>query len=309
MKELDLYLDYCRNQKKLSEKTLEAYTVDLSQFIDFTNADVKDLCRKDFQDYLSHVHHIYKPRSAKRKIASLKAYYSFLTFENIIEENPFHRIKTKFSEPEILPKTISLADIQSIFAAAYTIYASDSNTAYRELTHIRNIAILELMFATGMRVSELCKANDSDIDLENGIIKIRGKGAKERVMQISHSDALESLRRYTVSLSGRTKKTQAFFINRRNERISDQSIRGILSNCVKASGIAVHVTPHMFRHSFATLLLEEDVDIRYIQRMLGHSSITTTQIYTQVSFSKLKNILSTKHPRNKICDCKNGIPG
>lgn len=309
MKELDLYLDYCCNQKKLSEKTLKAYTVDLKQFIDFTNADAKDLCRKDFQDYLSHVHHVYKPRSAKRKIASLKAYYSFLTFENIIEENPFHRIKTKFSEPVILPKTISLADIQSILAAAYRIYAADSNTAYRELMHIRNIAILELMFATGMRVSELCKANDSDIDLVNGIIKISGKGAKERVMQISNIDALESLRRYTVALSGRTKKTQAFFINRRNDRISDQSIRGILSTCVKASGIAVHVTPHMFRHSFATLLLEEDVDIRYIQRMLGHSSITTTQIYTQVSFSKLKNILSTKHPRNKICECKNGIPG
>ena len=165
---------------------------------------------------------------------------------------------------------------------------------------LRNAAIIELLFATGLRVSELCSLETQHINLGNGSIRIMGKGAKERMLQIGNQEVLSVLRRHAEENAGQIRKTSYFFVNRLSARISEQSVRFLIKRlCVKAK-IDKNITPHMFRHSFATLLLEEDVDIRYIQRMLGHSSILTTQIYTQVSTEKQRQILTAKHPRNKI---------
>ena len=165
---------------------------------------------------------------------------------------------------------------------------------------MRDIAVLELLFATGVRVSELCTLGYDDVRLEEGEIKIYGKGAKERFVQIANPNVLGALHCYQEAYKDAITQSGAFFVNRLHKPLSDQSVRSIVNKYCRLAGVESHITPHMFRHSFATLLLEEGVDIRYIQRLLGHSSILTTQIYTHVAGKKQRDILLEKHPRNKI---------
>ena len=140
----------------------------------------------------------------------------------------------------------------------------------------------------------------SDVQTEAGEIKILGKGAKERRIQIANLSVLRALKEYKEACRAAIDSAGYFFVNRLGNRLSDQSVRTIISKYAALAGAEMHITPHMFRHSFATLLLEEDVDIRYIQHLLGHSSIVTTQIYTHVAGKKQRDILATKHPRNRM---------
>lgn len=245
------------------------------------------------------MHLNYKPKSVKRKIASLKAFFHFLEIEEIIEVNPFHKIQIKYKEPFLLPKTIPLKTIEKIINFAYS-EQKNQTTLYGQKTALRNTLILELLFATGMRISELCTLKTEQIDFNDYIIKIYGKGAKERLIQICNKNVQNLLDEYRKAFSFELENYNYFLINRFCNRLSEQSVRNMIESYSKRSGSTLHITPHMLRHSFATLLLEEDVDIRYIQQMLGHSSITTTQIYTHTSINKQKNILATKHPRNKL---------
>ncbi|MDR2942623.1 MAG: tyrosine-type recombinase/integrase [Treponema sp.] len=292
------YLAHCEYQKKLSVKSIKAYTIDLKQLKQYAISE-NIPAKTEITAYIVHLHKTYSPRTAKRKIASIRAFLNYLEFEEIISENPIKKIKTKFQIPQVLPRTISLVTIENILRAAYQ-ELKQAQTIYATSTALRNAAMLELLFATGLRVSELCSLNTDYIDLENGKILIMGKGSKERVLQIGNQEVLSILRRYAGENAKHIRETGCFFVNRLSSRISEQSVRFLIKRlCVKAD-IDQNITPHMFRHSFATLLLEEDVDIRYIQRMLGHSSILTTQIYTQVTVEKQRQILTTKHPRNKI---------
>ena len=164
----------------------------------------------------------------------------------------------------------------------------------------RDIAVVEFLFATGLRVSELSALKRADIDLNAGIFLIKGKGNKERYMQIENREVREAVGEYYNRFQEEIGRQDYFFLNKWGQRMSEQAVRLMLRKHVEKAGISVHLTPHMFRHAFATLLLEEDVDIRYIQKMLGHSSIVTTQIYTYVAVEKQKEILRMKHPRNKM---------
>lgn len=158
--------------------------------------------------------------------------------------------------------------------------------------------MIELLFSTGMRISELCSLKPADIDMHGRSILISGKGSKERMIQIGNSSVAEILLEYTREYGREIGECGYFFVNRLNKRLSEQSVREMINKYTDMAGIELHITPHMFRHSFATYLLEADVDIRYIQEMLGHSSIKVTEIYTHVAMDKQKVILSTKHPRN-----------
>jgi len=292
------YLDYCLYQKKLSRKTIKAYAIDLEQLKQHTLSENTPV-KTEISAFITYLHKNYLPRTAKRKIASVRAFFNYLEFEEFILENPMKKIKTKFQIPQILPKTIPLTMIENILLIAYR-EIKQTRTANARISALRNAAIIELLFATGLRVSELCSLNAQYIDLINGSIRIMGKGSKERVLQIGNPDVLSILRRYSEKNTECIRNTGFFFVNRLSSRISEQSVRFMIKRlCVKAN-IELKITPHMFRHSFATLLLEEDVDIRYIQRMLGHSSILTTQIYTQVTMEKQRQILTLKHPRNRI---------
>ncbi|MDR2883550.1 MAG: tyrosine-type recombinase/integrase [Deferribacteraceae bacterium] len=291
--EVEAYLYYCEYQKKLSIKSIQAYSIDLKQFLSHNNN--QNLSKSTISNYITYLHKTYMPQAAKRKLASVRAFLNYLEFEEIIDANPIRKIKTKFKEPKILPKIIPLRVIEQLLAAVHQEWAN-AKTAHANCAALRNVAIMEILFATGMRVSELCSLKADDVHLEEGNIYIMGKGSKERIIQIGNDEVLSILRQYQEAFS----PSAFFFINRFSSRISEQSVRFMLRKFRIRAGIATNVTPHMFRHSFATLLLEEDVDIRYIQRMLGHSSIQTTQIYTLVTTEKQRQILTARHPRNKI---------
>jgi integrase/recombinase XerD len=163
---------------------------------------------------------------------------------------------------------------------------------------LRDIAVLELLFATGVRVSELCYLQPRNINLRTGLIKVNGKGNRERVIQIFNPEVRECLSAYYLRFKPTILKGNFFFVNRLGNGLSDQSVRNLIRKYVLTTKISKNITPHSFRHTFATLLLEADVDITYIQHFLGHSSIMTTQIYAHVNKRKLQKILATKHPRS-----------
>lgn len=291
------YLDHCNTHKKLDFKTIKAYRIDLNQFLSLISVNTLPITKEILMEYLSTIHKMYQPRTIKRKIASVKAFFHYLEYEEIIENNPFNKIDLNFRQPQRLPKTIPSNTIQLFLSTLYK-EKNQSKTPTQTNTIIRDIAVMELLFATGMRISELCSLKQTDLDLENGTVLIFGKGAKERMLQIGNEDVLKALICYKNSFANELKNTDWLFINRLHQRLSEQSVRNMINRYAKLANIDMHITPHMFRHSFATLLLEADVDIRYIQKMLGHSSITTTQIYTSVSMSKQREILEVKHPRN-----------
>ncbi len=290
------FLEYCKNRKALNNKTIKAYSIDLKQFESFSknHYDKETIC-----NYISFLHNTFKPKTIKRKIATLKAFTHYLMIEDIIEINPFNKIETSFREPVMLPKTIPLNIIQLILFTAYSELQT-ATTNYNKRTVTRDIAVLELLFATGARVSEICSLTPSAVNSVDHTIKIYGKGSKERIIQIENSNVQKALNNYHSMFRQEISSCGYFFVNKLHNRLTEQSVRAMINKYTKLSKSNMHITPHMFRHSFATLLLEEDVDIRYIQKLLGHSSITTTQIYTHVAMSKQKEILSTKHPRNKI---------
>ena len=157
--------------------------------------------------------------------------------------------------------------------------------------------MIELLFATGMRISELCSLKINDINLQDKNILIYGKGGKERKIQIGNNDVVSILEKYKAAFGVKMQNCGCFFVNQNGSPLSDQSIRRMINKYTSLASIEMHITPHMFRHTFATSLLEADVDIRYIQEMLGHSSINITEIYTHVALSKQRDILTTKHPR------------
>lgn len=294
------YLEYCRFQKNLDDKTLKAYRIDLEQFLHLVSVLPDDpISKPSITCYITEIHKLYKPKSIKRKIASVKAFFHFLEYEELLESNPFTKINIKFREPQTLPKVIPFHIIQSFLSVMYR-QKELAETEYQNRGILRDIAVIELLFATGVRISELCSLKPDHIDLKSQNLLIYGKGDKERMIQIGNPKVLEALQAYQSAFREDIDSCGYFFVNRLKHRLSEQSVRFMINKYVSLASISLHITPHMFRHSFATFLLEEDVDIRYIQKMLGHSSITTTEIYTYVSTAKQKDILTCKHPRNRI---------
>ncbi len=298
--EIKNYLFYCQFQKKLNYKTIRAYHIDLKQFAFFIEENGNEITKENLNLYLVNLHNQYKPKSAKRKIASAKALFAYLAEEEKIELNPFHMVKTKFKEEIILPKIISRNRIEELLNYLYSMEKAEVMSDWSRRLILRDIAVIEMLFSTGLRISELCNLQDSAFDKTNGVICIYGKGAKERYLQIGNEDVLAKINEYRNAFKDEIEKHGYFFVNRYGQPLSEQAARRMIHKHTRKIFPDINITPHMFRHSFATFLMEEDVNIRYIQKMLGHSSITTTQIYTYVTTEKEKEILRTKHPRNKM---------
>jgi integrase/recombinase XerD len=298
------FLTHCQFEKNLSPKTIEAYTTDLDQFFNFiSNEGIRDDIRKIdkaiLKEYLQELSS-FKTKTIKRKMACLQVMFNYLEYENDDFYSPFHRIKIRLKDAFTLPTVMTIDEVRQILNMLYLPLNSVDPKKYKYKSIVRDIAVVELLFATGMRVSELCQLQINDIDLKQGIIKIFGKGSKERMIQICQQETIQALQNYITFFSDQIKPEQPFFINRLGNGLSTQSVRIMVKNYIKRSEINKRITPHTFRHTFATLLLEENVDIKYIQTFLGHSSIATTQIYTHVNTEKQRQILLTKHPRQKI---------
>ncbi len=300
------YLLHCRLEKRLSEKTLKAYRIDLAQFLKFIvesefSGDIESINKDAIRAFLVSRAAL-KPKSLKRKMASLKALFNFWEFEDKIKINPFRKMRLTIKEEKKLPDVMTISEISKILKAAYSIKDQfRENGTYSYVSTIRDIVIIELLFSTGARVSEITGIKTSNINLNTGNIIIKGKGNKERLMQICNKEVLKIAKEYYLLNKENIEKAGDFLLtNRFGNGISDQSVRRIVKRIKEKADINRRITPHIFRHSFATLLLENDVDIKYIQTLLGHSSILTTQIYTHVNTTKQRMILRTKHPREKL---------
>lgn len=298
--EVRKYLDYCEFQKELDSKTVRAYRTDLTQFMTFLEKYENRTGKEEINAYLLSIHNEYKQKTVKRKIASVKALFHYLEEEEIIELNPFYKIKTKFKEETVLPKIIPKNMIERMLDYLYRERASENVSGKQRRLILRNIAVVEMLFSTGLRISELCHLQNKYFDSQTGVLCIQGKGGKERYLQIGNSDVLALLNAYKDEFAEDINSHGFFFVNKYGAPLSEQSARRMIHKCARAIGADRNITPHMFRHSFATFLMEEDVNIRYIQKMLGHASITTTQIYTYVATEKEREILRTRHPRNKM---------
>lgn len=296
---IEKFLFHCKYEKNLTSKTIKAYQIDLTQFKEFmllkyNIREIKQIGKEQLKNYLQFISH-FKPKTIKRKIASAKALFNFLEFEELVESSPFRKVRFKIKEPMVLPTVMTIDEVSKIFQ---TIYGTSKKNERND--RIRDIAVIELLFGTGIRVSELCSLSKEIVNTDFTLIKVNGKGRKERTIQISNEEIKRALKRYYLAFVNSIEKSDFFFINRLGNRLSEQSVRLMIRKYRLQSNISKNITPHVFRHSFATLLLEKDVDIKYIQTMLGHSSIMTTQIYTHVNSEKQSEILHLKHPRNEL---------
>ncbi len=297
---IDEYLRYCGVRKGLDPKTLRAYRSDLYDFNRFTeqqNCDFLD--KKCIGKYVDILHCTKAPRTVKRKIASLQAFYHYLVYEEKISENPLYRMDLSFKMPQQLPRYIPSHIMEGFYRELYS-QREKAHTPYQEKCAVRNIAVIELLFAAGLRISELCSLTPEVVNFYDKSVLIHGKGNKERIIQLTEEVTIRSLVEYASLFAQDIRESGYFFVNKFGHCLSPQSVRNMINQMVNDAAIPLHITPHMFRHSFATYLVNQDVDIRCIQEILGHSSIKTTEIYTHVNMTKQRSVLELKNPRKLL---------
>ena len=293
------FLWHCEFEKKLDRKTLNDYKADLSQFVNnIGDLNISEVTKDVLRKYLQTISH-FRHKTIKRKIASLKAMLNYYEYENEWYNNPMRKMKIRMREPIRLPTVMNIEEVKSLFNIVYKQQRNCKQETFSYHMATRNIAIVELLFASGMRVSELCDLRLCDIDMKQGCVRIIGKGNKERIVDISQKATLTAIKEW-IKEQGPCDSQYPLFVNRLHNKLSTQSVRLLIKNLVSLTQIKKKITPHTFRHTYATLLLEEGVDITYIQHLLGHSSVVTTQIYTHVNLQKQHELLSKKHPRRLI---------
>ena len=289
---LEAFLDYLKVEKGLSSNSIYAYNEDLRKYIDYLNdfkiSDPKKITRKDITDFLFILRKNISPRSIARILSTIKNFHRFLLREKITSTDPSDLIDTPKVDKKI-PNFLTFDEVSKILKAPNL----------KNTQGIRDRAILELMYATGLRVSELVGLKLSDVNLDVGFMKCKGKGSKERIVPLGKV-AAQFLEKYlqTARLKLLGKKVCIYlFLAQGGKGISRQSVWKMIKKQVRKVGIKKKVSPHTLRHSFATHLLEGGADLRSVQEMLGHASITTTQIYTHINQTRLKKIHAEFHPR------------
>lgn len=240
------YLEYCEYRKELDKKTLKAYRIDLRQYFEYACVDFPD--KEKIEEYVTQLHKNYKQKTVKRKIASIKAFYNYLEENEIIAENPFRKIKVKFKETVILPRIIPRKEIEQLLNYMYQCL-NENDTASRKYM-LRDIAVIEVFFATGARVYEISNIREDSINLNTGLLRLMGKGGKERYVQIGNTSVLDILKKYYDENEQGIRKSGYFFVNNRESRYTEQSIRLMLKKYTKQAGIERNITPHMFRHPY-----------------------------------------------------------
>ncbi len=292
------FINWIKVEKNYSDHSIVAYSKDLSELAIYIDKEKYDDNIKSIDFFLlrGFVADLYERNLSKssieRKISTIKSFFKFLYKKGFIEENPARLVKFPRKEKH-LPSVFNIDDMFNL------LDLPDKTNA----TGLRDAIILELMYATGVRVSELVGLNLSDVDLKNGRIRVKGKGKKERIVPIV-PEIVEMIYKYTeimhqVLVKGKFIETEALIINKLGTRMSDRSIRRIVEEYLKKAGLPLDYSPHSFRHSFATHLLENGADLRSIQDLLGHESLATTQKYTNMDIASMLKIYDNAHPKAK----------
>lgn len=287
MVEIDEFCNYLLIDKHYSNNTIESYKRDLTKFYVYIDKDLKKINKDDIKKYLKYLNNEnMNERSIARNISTLKTFYKFLNISKIIDYNPVDNI----SSPKLgkkLPNTLSEEDINKLLDIKLI-----DNYSYR------NKAMLELMYATGLRVSELVNLKVYDVNLEEAIVKTMGKGSKERIIPIGDY-ALSALKIYINEYRSTLFKREVndyLFLNNHGKPMTRQGFFKIIKKLANEQGIKKVFSPHTLRHSFATHLLSHGADLRIIQELLGHSDVSTTQIYTHISNEELEDTFKKYHP-------------
>ena len=294
---IENYVNYLRFEKNASENTIEAYVSDLQKLQDFAEQNLMNITPitisyEHLQEFLYQISKInYSERTQARWISSIKGFFSFLLEDELREDNPSALLET----PKLglyLPDTLSLEEIEKL------ISATEENTDLAK----RNRCMIEVLYGCGLRVSELTELQISNINFKENYLKIQGKGDKVRFVPLADYTA-DFIKNYINNIRSKQKinpkHSDILFLNSRGAQISRQMVFLIIKDIVRKAGIQKNISPHTFRHSFATHLLQNGADLRFIQEMLGHSSITTTEIYTHLNTEELHETILKYHPRNQ----------
>lgn len=287
MKYVEDYLLFLKTEKKLGDNTINSYMLDLEDFFKTFNGSIESCTKKDILAYISSINRL-EVSTVNRHISSLKSFFNYLVDESIIKVSPMEEVSS-LKSPKKLPKYLSISEVNKLL-----------NIPLNSEFDYRNKAMLELMYATGLRVSELVSIEYSNIDFENSIIRINGKGKKERIIPLGEV-ASYYLKVYLNDYRSKLLKRNTYnqvFLNNHGKPITRQGFNYILENIRELTGIEKEITPHVLRHSFATHLLEGGADIRSIQEMLGHENISTTNIYTEVVNDVLRSNYEMYHNRS-----------
>lgn len=294
--DLEDFKSYIIAEKNFSKHTAKAYCSDILSFLVWMDEQsCEDINFSKVREYLHFIQKFnYKKTTIARKIASLRTFYKYLYRERKVDSNPAMNL-TNPKRPKSLPKFLTPDEVEQIL----------NNTKIETPSGYRNRTILELLWATGMRISELSGLNFGDLNLEHNEIRVFGKGSKERIILVTDR-AKNFLERYIESARDLIPKgfpvpdkseNSPVFINNTGYRLQTRTVRNVINEVVEKINLPKHVTPHMFRHSFATHLIENGADLRVVQELLGHASISNTQIYTHVSTQHLKDVYNETHPR------------
>ena len=281
MKDAYKFLDYLKYERGFYDYTIKSYRIDLKEFYDFAkeeNIDI-DLVRKYLRELYEKK---YSNRSISRKVSSLKSYFKYLESEGIIKDN-FMRLISNPKIEKTLPNYLNYEDLEKL------LDFPDKNNKYG----LRDALILEMLYSSGIRVSELSNMKVKDIDFNEKKILILGKGNKERYVYFG-SKCMNLLNKY-LELDHRD--SPYLLIGKRTEKLNEREIRSIVTETAKKAGISVHVTPHTLRHTYATHMLNDGADLKSVGDLLGHESLSTTQIYTHVSNERLRQVYLSAHPR------------
>lgn len=294
---IENYTNYLRFEKNASENTIEAYVSDLQKLQDFAEQNLMNITPitisyEHLQEFLYQISKInYSERTQARWISSIKGFFSFLLEDELREDNPSALLET----PKLglyLPDTLSLEEIEKL------ISATEENTDLAK----RNRCMIEVLYGCGLRVSELTELQISNINFKENYLKIQGKGDKVRFVPLADYTA-DFIKNYINNIRSKQKinpkHSDILFLNSRGAQISRQMVFLIIKEIVRKADIQKNISPHTFRHSFATHLLQNGADLRFIQEMLGHSSITTTEIYTHLNTEELHETILKYHPRNQ----------
>lgn len=288
------FINYLQVTKNLSQKTLSAYKSDLKQFFEFENSILHpDIC--SFISHLSSQLQL-KDSSVRRKIITLKNFYDYLIDNDILTISPFKKLKFKFKQEKKLPKTLPVSDINKLLKCFDIDTTSFSSFAKNE--YIRDAALIDLLISTGIRIGEAAAITIGDIIITERTLLIHGKGRKQRLIYISSPVTWERLK---TLIKERNKATDNYlFVNRYGNPISVHGIEDIYKKYAKMAQISRKSTPHYLRHTFATNLLANGADLRSVQEILGHASVATTQIYTEVTTNRKKQVLKKFNYRNGL---------
>lgn len=289
------FINYIQATKNLSDKTLSAYRGDLRQFFAYE----QDVLHPDICSFISHLTSELKLKdtSVRRKIITLKIFYSYLIDTEIIDHSPFAKLKFRFKQERKLPKTLAVKDISKILNCLAMV-DFDRLTTFAKFEYVRDAALIDLLISTGIRIGEAAAITINDIITSERTLLIHGKGRKQRLIYISSPITWNRI----VALLKERKlaNSNQLFVNRYGDPISIHGIEYIYKKYLIKAKITTHSTPHYLRHTFATNLLANGADLRSVQEILGHASVATTQIYTEVTTQRKKQVLNKFNFRNKL---------